>query len=196
MSEPAEGTWKCIVLGGEANADDADIVTVRINAEVIEGPDSGRKVTYEDRVNNKSAKYIAQSAKAVGWRGGRLETSFRADVDAWIMATGGESTVEIRHVEIKKGKKYDKWCEEGRHGSPPVWGKANSIGRGPKPLRTPSQQASDDAHEAMMTALAESGDTSTGTPPADDVPPPVDDDIPFATCSRVGLGEIAKVLRW
>lgn len=169
MSEPVEGIWKCKVLGGEAAADDKDIMTVRINAQIIEGPDTGRKVTYEDRVNNKSARYIAQSAKAVGWKGGRLESTFRADVEAWIKATGGESTVEIRHIEIKNGKKAGQ-----------IWGKANSIGRGPKPLKAPSREAADDADAAMRAALDESGGGYDDAPPHDDIPPPGDDDqIPF-----------------
>jgi hypothetical protein len=171
------------VLGGEAAADDKDIMTVRVNVQIIEGPDTGRKVTYEDRVNNKSAKYIAQSARAVGWKGTRLET-FRSDVDGWIKATGGESTVEIRHLEIKTGKKAGQ-----------IWGKANSIGRGPKPLKAPSRQSADEADEAMRAALAEgAGYDDSGTPPQDDIPPPGEDDIPFITNAR-DLTPIAKVLR-
>lgn len=187
MSEPVEGIWKCKVLGGEAAADDKDIMTVRINAQIAEGPDAGRKVTYEDRVNNKSAKYIMQSARAVGWKGGRLEHTFRADVDEWIKATGGESTVEIRHLEIKSGKRAGQ-----------IWGKANSIGRGPRPLKPPSRESADDADEAMRQAMLEAESTGDGgTPPTDDVPPHGDDDIPFASCSlSAGLGEIARVLRW
>lgn len=168
MSEPAEGIWKCNVLGGEAAADDKDVMRVRINVEIAEGPDKGRKVTYEDQINNKSAKYIAQSAKAVGWRGGRLEDTFRGDVDAWIKSTGGVSTVEIKHLEIKSGKNAGK-----------IWGKPNSIGRGPKPLKAPSRASADDADEAMRAALAEAG----GGGGYDDAPPPGDDDLPFISCS-------------
>lgn len=167
MSEPVEGMWQCKVLGGDAAADDRDIVTVRINVQITEGTDSGRKVTYEDRVNNMSAKYILQTCRAVGWRAtGKLEHTLRADIDAWIARTGGDSTVEIKHLLVKTGKNAGK-----------IWAKANSIGRGPKPLRPPSKESSDDAHAAMMAAMAEFGDAP---PPTDnDAPPPTDDDLPF-----------------
>ena|ERR1044071_5032323 len=168
MSEPVEGIWKCNVLGGEAAADDKDIMCVRINVEIVEGPDKGRRVTYEDRVNNKSAKYIAQSARAVGWRGVSLGT-FRSDVDAWIKASGGVSTVEIRHIEIKSGKRAGQ-----------IWGKANAIGRGPKPLKEPSRETAHDADEAMRAAMADDGGGGT---PYEDIPPAGDDDLPFISDS-------------
>lgn len=165
MAEPAEGMWQCKVLGGEAAADDRDIITVRINVQIAEGPDSGRKVTYEDRVNNLSAKYILQTCRAVGWRAaGKLEDTLRADVDAWVASTGGASTVEIKHLLIKNGKNAGK-----------TWAKANSLGRGPRPLKAPTKASSDDAHAAMMAAMAEFGD---GPPPDNDVPPPDDNDAP------------------
>lgn len=177
MSEPTEGIWKCKVIDGEAAADDRDVMTVRINVEIADGPDKGRRVTYEDRVNNKSAPYIAKSCKAVGWQGRRLESTLANDIEAWIKATGGMSTVEIKHIEIKNGK---------RAGS--IWGKANSIGRGPKPLRAPSREAADEADAAMQQALAEDAEQQAGGGGGgdsyyDDVPPPGDDNIPFITSS-------------
>lgn len=186
---PIEGIWKCIVLGGEANADEKDIVHVRINAQIDEGPDKGRKVTYDEQVNNKSAKYVVQSARAVGWKGKMpIESTFRADVEAWIAATGGASTVEIQHVERKTGAKAGTF-----------WAKARSIGRGPAPLKAPSQQSSADANEALMAAMASNEEgNGGGAPPADDVPPHGDDDIPFASCSFShdrASAQIAKVLR-
>jgi hypothetical protein len=173
MSEPVQGIWNCIVLGGEANANDKDIVSCRISVQINEGPDKGRKVTYDEQVNNKSAKYVVMSAMAVGWRGqGRLEDTFRRDVDAWIAKTGGASTVEIQNVNRKDGT---------------IWGKARSIGRGLKPLKAPSRQASDDADEAIRAALADAGNAvDSGAPPADDVPPPGDEDsIPFITLTAI-----------
>lgn len=169
MSEPAEGIWKCKVLNGEAAANEKDIMCVRVNVQIEEGPDRGRRVTYEDQVNNKSAKYIAQSVRACGWRGnGRLEDTLKEDVDAWVERTGGASTVEIKHILIKNGKRAGE-----------IWGKANAIGRGPKPLHAPSRASSDDAAEAMRLALAES---SAGGG-QDDATPAGDDDLPFISQS-------------
>lgn len=193
-----EGIWSCTVLGGEVGQDDKEIVRVRIHVMITEGDDKGRKVTYEDQVNFRSAKYIAQSAKAVGWQGGRLEQTFRRDVDAWIAKTGGASTVEIKHVEVKSGKNAGT-----------IWAKPNSIGRGSRPLAPPSRAAADDAHEAMMAALNEDealnpqegargradggyGDAGGGY---DDPPPPGDSDVPFIFCAFAEPSPIARVLR-
>lgn len=166
MSEPVEGIWKCTVLGGEAAADDRDIMVVRVNVQIDDGPDKGRRISYEEQVNNKSAKYVAMSAKAVGWKGGRLEATFRGDVESWIRATGGASTVEIQHIERKKGKQAGT-----------MWGKARSIGRGPRALKAPSQQAANDADEAMRRAMAEDAGAYDDAP-TDYVPGPSDDDAP------------------
>src|SRR5262249_22178924 len=102
---PAEGTWNCKILGADYAADDRDIMVARINVQFTEGPDVGRKMTYEEQINNKSARYAMASMRAVGWRGGRPELTFKADVESWIKETGGASTVEIQHVERKNGPK-------------------------------------------------------------------------------------------
>jgi hypothetical protein len=165
MAELVEGIWKCKVLGGEAAADDRDVVKVRINVEILEGPDKGRRATYEDGINFKSAKYVVMSARAVGWRGqGKIEDTFCADVDAWIERTGGESTLEVEHILRNKGAKAGTY-----------WGKPRSIGRKPRALVAPSQTASADAHEALMAAMAELEPDETFPPaetplPADDLP--------------------------
>src|SRR4051812_18495776 len=154
MSDLVEGIWSCTVLGGEAAADDRDIMRVRINVQITEGPDKGRRTTYEDQINNKSAKYIAQSAKSAGWSGRMpIEQYFRDDVDRWVKETGGASTVEIKHVKIKQGKQFDKWIDSGMQGNQPIWAKASSIGRGNRPLKPPSAATSADANEAMRAAL-------------------------------------------
>jgi hypothetical protein len=184
-----EGIWPCQVLGATHGEDDRQSIVVRINVKFTEGPNKGRLATYEDQVNAKSSLYIGRSCKAVGWKGRSL-TTLQADAEEWIERTGGASTAEVRHVPIKKGKKYDAWVADGRIGNAPVWDKINSIGRGPKPLSAPSSDALADAEEAMRRAMEEDGG-----PPDDDVPHPAGDDIPFATASTVGLGEIAKVLR-
>lgn len=191
MAELVEGTWKCKVLGGEANADDKQIMTVRINFEITDGPDKGRRGTYEDQVSTKSAKYIIQSAKAVGWSGTPAAAdwrTFRGDVDAWIKSSGGDSTVTVEHVSFKDKKT----------GEPRIWGKAKAIGRGPKALRPPSKETLDDANEAARRALAEAfGDTGGSSGGNDDVPPPADDDIPFITCSMsADRDPICKVRAW
>lgn len=166
MAELTEGTWNCKVLGAEANANDKDIVVVRIKVRITDGPDSGRLAIYEEEVNFRGAKYIAKSAKACGWRGiGRLEETLATDVAEWIAKTGGDSTLEVVHLEIKNGKRAGQ-----------MWGKIRNIGSGPRPLKTPSRTASDEAAEAMAAAMNEEAGTSG---PDDNKPNGTDDDIPF-----------------
>lgn len=189
MSEIAAGFWPCKVIDGYYGDNDKNIPVVRINVELIDGPFKGMRQTYEEAVNNKQAPYIARTCKAVGWKCQSLST-LKADIAEWVKATGGESTLEIKHVEVKTGK---------RAGT--VWAKPNSIGRGPKPLKESSQENLTDADAMMRTALAEDAGgsgSSNGAPPADDIPPPADDDIPFISCSFAhdrACAQIAKVLR-
>jgi hypothetical protein len=187
MANLSEGTWPCLVQGATYGEDDKRNMVVRINVKITEGPDAGRAVTYEDTVNAKSALYIGRSCKAVGWKGDDLET-LREDVDAWVKETGGASSAEIRHIEIKKGKQFDKWVDGGQRGPAPIWAKCNSIGRGPRPLAAPSAETLADAKDAMRRAMAEDGGGATDDGPSDD--------IPFISCSMtIGLGEIASVLK-
>ncbi len=148
----AEGIWGCTVIDGKAGNLD-NITTVQITVQITDGPDKGQRCTYEDAVNTKSAKYIRWSCEAVGWKGVSLRT-LEADCAEWIKNTGGASTVEIRHVDVKKGKAFDRWVAEGRVGPQPVWDKVNGIGRGtPRPLAAPSGEALKDADEAMRSAI-------------------------------------------
>lgn len=175
----AEGIWPCTVLGGEAGDVDGKI-KARVNVKIEDGPSKGRFCTYEDEVNSRSSLYIGRSLTACGWKGKSL-TTVRDDVAAWIAATGGKSTVEIKHIEIKNGKRAGE-----------IWDKPNSIGRGPKPMRAAGGEALSDADEAMRRAMIEDGSAPEG-----DVPHAASgDDIPFATASASAqLGEIARVLR-
>lgn len=183
----AEGIWECTVLGGKAGELDG-VMNVQINVQIDDGPSKGQRCTYEDTVNGSSAKYVGWSCTAVGWPGGSLKTLER-DIEVWISKTGGKSTVEIRHVEIKRGKVFDKWVAGGRVGPAPIWDKCNGIGRGaPKPLAAPSASTLASADALMREAMA-------GGPPPDDAPPHGDDDIPFISGSMREPSAVAKVLR-
>jgi hypothetical protein len=190
MSLLAEGTWPCTVLSASFGEDEKGSPQAQINVRIEDGPSAGRPCTYEDQVNAKSALYIGRSLKAVGWKGRDLKT-VKADVAEWIARTGGKSTVEIKHIELKKGKKYDRWVEGGCQGDPPVWDKANSVGRGPRVLNDASTERVNDANEAMMRALAADG----GSTPDEPAAPIANEDIPFVTCSMRDDSAIARVLR-
>lgn len=173
MTIKAEGIWGCKVLGGKA-VDIDGVPNVQINVVIEDGPSKGVRCTYEDVVNTATAKYVNWSLKAVGYKGKSL-TELEADIDAWIAATGGNTTVEIKHLEIKRGKNAGK-----------IWDKCNGLGRGAaRPGKPLNGEPLADADEALR---AYSGGAA-------DEPPMDDDQIPFATISNVGLGEIASVLK-
>jgi hypothetical protein len=167
MSLLAEGTWPCTVLSAEAGEVDG-IIKARVNVKIEDGPSKGRTCTYEDNVDARSSIYVARSLTAVGWKGKTL-ASVKDDCATWITATGGKSTVEIKHIEIKKGKRAGQ-----------IWDKPNSIGRGPKPLAAAGGEALSDADAAMRKALAEDGVGGGGN---DEQPQRDPDDIPFITSS-------------
>lgn len=184
-----EGIWPCTLISASFGEDDRGSPQVQINVRIDDGPSKGRSCTYEDQVNAKSALYVGRSCKAVGWRGHDLQT-LHDDAAAWATKTGGKSTVEIRHIQLTKGKKYDKWIEEGQRGPAPIWDKPNSIGRGPRALAPVSGERLQDANEAMRTAMAAD---AGGVP---DEAPPIDDGIPFISSAfSMDVNPIAAVLR-
>lgn len=178
------GFWPCVVLDGgigediDNNGKPTGRMKVRVNVRFDDGPDKGRIVSYEDEISAKSALYVSRSLRAIGCKTPDKFGTVSDDIKKWIAETGGKTTVEIRHIEIKKGKKYDEWLDAGAEGNPPIWAKANSLGRGPRPLAPPSGEAMTDAEEQMRRAMAEDGN---GAAP-DDAPHTADgngDDIPF-----------------
>lgn len=180
MALLAEGIWPCTVVSAEAGDVDGKI-KARVNVKIEDGPSKGRFCTYEDEINARSSIYIARSLKAVGWQGRSL-TTVAADCAKWIASGDGRSTVEIKYIEIKNGKRAGE-----------TWDKPNSIGRGPKPMKAAGGETLADAEDAMRRAMAEDGG---GAPPSDDVPHAgeggIDDDIPFITCARVPMGEVLR----
>jgi hypothetical protein len=194
----AEGIWECTVLGASFGETDKGSPEVQINVQISDPlapkDTQGQRCSYEDQVNARSALYVGRSARAVGWKGEDLRT-LKSDCAAWIVATGGKSTVEIRHIEIKNGKKAGQ-----------IWDKPNSIGRGSRVLKEPSRDLLNDANEAMRAAMA--ADAGGGDDGYDDGSHPAAygggtassgspaDDIPFITCdASAEPSPIARVLR-
>lgn len=192
----AAGIWPCVVLSGsvgeqtDKNDQPTGRIVARVNIRFTDGPNSGRIGTYEDEINAKSSPYVMRSLKAAGWKGAFPLSTVESDIAA---TAGVSTTAEVKHLEVKRGARYDEWAKNGFNGPAPVWDKINALGRGPKALAKPSAGALADAEEQMRRAMTESG----GSAPDDDVPHAVsNDDIPFVSCSiNAGLGEIARVLR-
>lgn len=112
-----EGNFTCTVVGGRAGVINGKPL-VQITVRIDEGPAAGTRCAYEESLIGSGAKYARYSMNAVGWSGATAQ-SFEKDVEAWIAKTGGASTVEIKHLGIKNGK---------RAGS--TWDKVSAIGRG------------------------------------------------------------------
>ena len=167
--------YTCTAISADFGATDKKpIATARIVVRIDEGPMMGQRVTYEEEVNARSAKYIGWACSAVGWAGKTLNT-LKDDCAAWIAKTGGVTTVEIKPIVTRKGTP-----DEG------IWQKPTAIGKGAaRPLKPVSPADLKDADEAMRAAM--------GGAPGD--APSADDDIPFLTCTVSALNPIAKVLR-
>ena len=187
MTILSEGTWPCKVLSASTGNNYRNLYAVQVNVELTDGPDKGKRTTYEQEVDNKSSKYVNPSCKAIGWQGVTLKT-LADDCAKWIAKTGGATTVDIKHFNLKKPEAIAK--AEAR-GEPPKFAKANAIGRGAVPLTAPSTDAQNDA-DAAMRAFA--GDTGGGGWSGDT--PPSTDDIPFVSCAiSADVNPIAAVLR-
>lgn len=162
MTQLAEGTWPAVAINATYGKDEGKFF-VRIKVRFDEGPNEGRIAYYESEIDNKQGPYAARSCRAVGWRGVSPST-LPSDVAAWIRETGGKTTAEVKHIEIRKGKAFDKWVDGGRQGPRPVWDKVTAIGSGQRPLAEPSAAELADAAAAMGGHY-------------DDVPPPDDEDF-------------------
>lgn len=166
--------YACTALSAEYGATEkSPIPRAQITVRIDEGPMSGQRVTYEEEVTAKSAKYVGWAMTAVGWQGRELST-LKVDAAKWIAATGGATTVEIREIVTRKGTP-----DEG------IWHKPSAIGKGAaKPLRPVSASADKDANEAMRAAM--------GGAPSD--APRDEEDVPFIHCSSREPSCVAKVL--
>lgn len=178
MALKAEGIWPCTVVSADYGEDQkrAGVTRVQIGVTIDAGPSAGQFCTYEDDVTGRSALYVMRSARNVGWKGGPngddLNT-LAADCAAWIRETGGKALVEIKHIEIKNGRRAGE-----------IWDKPNSIRRGASLLKAASPTALADARDAIRRAMEDEG-----TAPANDEAPPhndaphaatgTDEDIPF-----------------
>jgi len=150
-----EGIWNCNVISAKAGVIDGKPLA-QITVQITDGPAEGTCCTYEDALIGRSALYTRRSMEAVGWAGVTART-FEADVAAWIAATGGATTVEIKHIEIKNGK---------RAGT--IWDKCSAIGRAARKLADLSGDLLADVDQAMREAAAADG----ASRPADDEAPP------------------------
>jgi hypothetical protein len=169
--------YPCTALSANYGATDKSESVAQIVVRIEDGPMKGQRVTYEEEVNARSAKYVGWACTAVGWKGRNLET-LKADAAEWIAATGGATTVEIKDIVTRKGTP-----DEG------VWHKPTAIGKGAaKPLKAAAKEATKDANEMMRAAMGGGG--------YDPAPPgEPNEDIPFIYSTACEPSPIAKVLK-
>lgn len=188
MSNIPAGFYPCNVIDGFYGDNDKNIPVIRINVEVSDGPFKGQRHTYEEELSNKQLPYIRRTCLAVGWQDQTMRT-IAADIAAWIALTGGASTVEIKHIEIKNGKRAGQ-----------IWVKANSVGRGPRILKESSADNTADVDAMMRDLRAEEGGaasaSTSGTAETGTYGSIPEDDLPFISLSDVAdRAPIARVIR-
>lgn len=171
MAIKADGTWECDVLTASVGENEKRMPIVRVNVRLTGGPDAGKLDTYDKRIDGgKGTPYVARSLKAIGWQGRTLAT-LAEDVKAWVARTGGKTTCEIKHWEVKNGARAGE-----------LYASIDSLGSGRAPLGDMSRDTMRDADEALARAMGDMSTASAGNGEPYDAPHPADgDDIPFVT---------------
>lgn len=134
-----EQTVLARALSGASGNDDKQYPTARVELEILAGPDAGQRITYNGRIDARSAPYVAKDLKAVGWKGKDINT-LAVDVET----TKAETTIEIVHKQTKDGARTF-----------PV---VRSIGRGAKALAPMAQRDLADANALLSAAFAGAAD--------------------------------------
>lgn len=145
----AEGIWPAHVVGRATFGVDESTTDlegnhpsiVRVNVEISDGPDKGKRMTYEERVTQDSRDFVIGSLLSVGWKGRTFATVADDIVE------GATTTVEVVHYQIKKGKRAGEW-----------FAKARNLGRGPKKLGEASKHELAAADALLGNAGAQSDD--------------------------------------
>lgn len=135
----SQGSYLARALNGSAGTDTKNRLTARVEFELLAGPDTGQRVTYNGLINTKSAPYVGKDLKAVGWKGHDLVT-LAADVEA----LHAETVIEIEHKIANDPKEPDR-----------VFAVVRSVGRGAVALKPASQQDINDANEALRAAMGD-----------------------------------------
>ena len=154
----SQGSFLARAVSGSYGDDTKGRLAVRVELELLAGPDTGQHITYTGLVNAKSAPYVGKDMKAVGWKGGSLQT-----IGDDVAATKAEAQIEIEHKNANDAKDPNR-----------VFAVVRSIGRGAVALKPPSASSLNDADEALRAAMGEPAAGGGGGK---------DDDLPFASCS-------------
>lgn len=112
-----EGTYNVKVIGAASfGKNDKGEFRARVNVQFLDGDAAGRKMTYDERLDGKSEKYVRQSLAACGWKG-KTFASVAADI-----ADGATTTAEVMHLTVKQGPREGEVFAKVRNlgGAPPL----------------------------------------------------------------------------
>jgi hypothetical protein len=157
---------------------------VRMEWEIVEGPHTGKRASYDGKLDADNIKFTKRDMVAAGWQG-KTSATFVDDVTK--AAKPITIDVEIAtHVYEDSGKRSE-------------WSAVRRIGRSAEPL-----EALDAQQLAKVDSwFAEAGQVERQAPPANgagnsaSAPPPIGDrDLPFASCDLAREpSALARVLR-
>lgn len=120
-------------LSGEFGADDKRYPTARVEFELLAGPSVGSRITYNGRIDARSAPYVEKDLKAAGWKGDSI-TTLAKDVEA----SHVEVPIEIQHKQTKDGQR--------------TFAVVRSIGRGAKALAKPTPSDVNEVDDLFRSA--------------------------------------------
>lgn len=112
-----EGTYSVRIVGAASfGKNEKDELRARINVQIADGDFAGRRMTYDERLDGKSEKYVRRSLTACGWKG-KTFASVAADI-----VDGTETTAEVIHLTVKEGKRAGEafFKIRGLGGQPPL----------------------------------------------------------------------------
>lgn len=151
MSSLIEGNFQAKPVSAELGNNKKGAPELRVEFEIAEGANAGRKVSYSGLFNEKSTKYTKQAMLAMGWQGKDVRTA----VDD-IMKSPKVVPIEVQIA---------RW-ENPDTGKVSEWSAVRNVGRFREPLKP---LANNDVKDVNQW-LADVGDVGA---------PATDEKVPF-----------------
>lgn len=140
-----EGNFNAKPVSAELGTNKKGAPELRIDFEIAEGANTGRKVSYSGLFNEKSTKYTKQAMLALGWQGKDVTTA----VDD-IMKTPKVVPIEVQIA---------RW-ENPDTGKVSEWSAVRNVGRYKEPLKPLAKNDLKDVNQW----LAEAGGDNDAAP--------------------------------
>lgn len=137
-----EGNFQAKPVSAELGTNKKGAPELRVEFEIVEGANAGRKVSYSGLFNEKSTKYTKQAMLAMGWQGKDANTAV-ADI---------LKSAKVVPIEVQ----IARW-ENPDTGKVSEWSAVRNVGRFREPLKP---LASNDVKDVNQW-LADVGDVGT-----------------------------------